>query len=526
MLSAVSDSQLNAIAKLKQARQAKSNADASARMALQVAEERQQQAEAAEQAAATAFDTAVTARQTQYSRTADLESEKEEVEKALWQAQKKVRGLEGQQQRYDEWKAAKRREEALKAQQAALAAAGNSGGGGGGGVPSGSSAPAGASVEAVVSRAMSQIGMPYAWGGGNQSGPTYGIRDGGVADSYGDYAKIGFDCSGLMIYAFAGVKGLPHYSGYQYTSGRHVPLSQARRGDMLFWGNGGIHHVALYLGNGQMIEAPQSGMYVRVTSGAVRRHPAVRHPPDRLTARAGADVHALALRAEQAEHLGRARRRGCRSQCGMRVSNSATSPGREHEVVLAEQQPQPAGQHVQPLVALVASAARAPSAGQPGGIDHLVRLQPAGPPGQRRHRHAVALDGRGCTRGSPVGGASTSSSSGTWWARASGSSSSSVGRRWPDSSRDSVLTEMPVVVRQLAPASRRAAAAAPAAAAPTAASTSSQVASSCTVCHTGNRTCQVGQRGRTVGGRYPDEQGSDRCETHTTWWWSAAARPG
>lgn len=40
-----------------------------------------------------------------------------------------------------------------------------------------------------------------------------------------------------------------------------------RRGDMLFWGgSGGIHHVALYLGNGQMVEAPQSGSYVRVTS--------------------------------------------------------------------------------------------------------------------------------------------------------------------------------------------------------------------------------------------------------------------
>ncbi|MGH3468590.1 MAG: NlpC/P60 family protein, partial [Thermocrispum sp.] len=186
---------------------------------------------------------------------------KESVEKQLWRAQQKVRGLEGQRERYEEWKAAKERAEALKAQQAAL----NSGGGGGG-VPSGSSAPAGATVEAAISRAMAQIGVPYAWGGGNANGPTYGIRDGGVADSFGDYAKIGFDCSGLMIYAFAGVKSLPHYSGYQYTSGRHVPLSQARRGDMLFWGNGGIHHVALYLGNGQMIEAPQSGMHVRVTS--------------------------------------------------------------------------------------------------------------------------------------------------------------------------------------------------------------------------------------------------------------------
>ncbi|MER6878332.1 NlpC/P60 family protein, partial [Amycolatopsis sp. NPDC000673] len=104
-------------------------------------------------------------------------------------------------------------------------------------------------------------------GGGNGSGPTRGIRDGGVADQYGDYRKIGFDCSGLMIYAFAGVQGLPHFSGYQYTSGRRVPLSQMRRGDMLFWGgSGGIHHVALYLGNGQMVEAPQSGSYVRVVS--------------------------------------------------------------------------------------------------------------------------------------------------------------------------------------------------------------------------------------------------------------------
>jgi cell wall-associated NlpC family hydrolase len=111
---------------------------------------------------------------------------------------------------------------------------------------------------------MSQLGVQYAWGGGNTQGPTYGIRDGGVADSHGDYRKIGFDCSGLMIYAFAPITTLPHYSGYQYHSGRKVPLSQMRRGDMLFWGTQRIHHVALYLGNGQMIEAPESGKHVRV----------------------------------------------------------------------------------------------------------------------------------------------------------------------------------------------------------------------------------------------------------------------
>src|SRR5258705_8318701 len=55
------------------------------------------------------------------------------------------------------------------------------------------------------------------------------------------------------------------------------------------------------------------------------------------------------------------------------------------------------------------------------------------------------ITGRAWTRGSPGGGAPTSSSSGTWCARASGSSSSRVGLRPPDSSRDSVLTEMPVV---------------------------------------------------------------------------------
>jgi cell wall-associated NlpC family hydrolase len=83
---------------------------------------------------------------------------------------------------------------------------------------------------------------------------------------FGDYNKVGFDCSGLMIYAFAGVGvGLPHYSGYQASAGRQVPLSQMAPGDMLFWATGGqIHHVALYIGNGQMIEAPYSGSRVRI----------------------------------------------------------------------------------------------------------------------------------------------------------------------------------------------------------------------------------------------------------------------
>ncbi|MFE3987211.1 NlpC/P60 family protein [Nocardia tengchongensis] len=122
-------------------------------------------------------------------------------------------------------------------------------------------------VETVVDRAMSQLGVVYAWGGGDEDGPTLGIRDGGTADSYGDYNKTGFDCSGLMIYAFAGVGvSLPHYSGYQYTMGTRVPVGDRARGDMLFWGPGGSQHVALYIGNNKMIEAPQSGEVVKVST--------------------------------------------------------------------------------------------------------------------------------------------------------------------------------------------------------------------------------------------------------------------
>ncbi|MCF8571284.1 NlpC/P60 family protein [Gordonia sp. HY002] len=121
-------------------------------------------------------------------------------------------------------------------------------------------------IEVVVNRMKSQLGVPYSWGGGDANGPTLGVRDGGVADSYGDYQKVGFDCSGLMVYGFAGVGiDLPKYSGYQYTSGPQFPLSEAKRGDMIFYGPGGTQHVALVLGDGTMLEAPQSGSSVKIS---------------------------------------------------------------------------------------------------------------------------------------------------------------------------------------------------------------------------------------------------------------------
>jgi peptidoglycan DL-endopeptidase RipA len=112
--------------------------------------------------------------------------------------------------------------------------------------------------EYVIRRAMSQIGVPYSWGGGTAAGPSRGIDDGA--------GTVGFDCSGLILYAFAGVGiRLPHYSGSQYNAGRKIPASLMRRGDVIFYGPGGSQHVTLYLGDGQMLEAPYTGSVVKVS---------------------------------------------------------------------------------------------------------------------------------------------------------------------------------------------------------------------------------------------------------------------
>lgn len=112
-------------------------------------------------------------------------------------------------------------------------------------------------IEAVIARAQSMIGTPYVWGGGDANGPTTGVDGGTVA---------GFDCSGLVLYAFAAAGvALPHYTGYQYQRGTQVPASEAQRGDLLFWGPDGNQHVAIYLGDGTMIEAPRSGQNVRIS---------------------------------------------------------------------------------------------------------------------------------------------------------------------------------------------------------------------------------------------------------------------
>jgi len=116
-------------------------------------------------------------------------------------------------------------------------------------------------IEYVIRRAGSQMGVPYSWGGGTLEGPSKGVDSGA--------GTVGFDCSGLMRYAFAGVGVLiPRFSGDQYNAGKHVPPAQARRGDLIFYGPNGNQHVTMYLGNGQMLEA--SSLAGKVTVSPVR----------------------------------------------------------------------------------------------------------------------------------------------------------------------------------------------------------------------------------------------------------------
>ncbi len=113
-------------------------------------------------------------------------------------------------------------------------------------------------IEYVIARGASQRGVPYSWGGGAINGPSAGVEE--------DAGKIGYDCSGFVRYAFAGVGvQLPKYSGDQYKAGRHVSPSEAKRGDLIFYGPDGAQHVTIYLGNGQMLEASSAAGQVTVS---------------------------------------------------------------------------------------------------------------------------------------------------------------------------------------------------------------------------------------------------------------------
>ncbi len=96
---------------------------------------------------------------------------------------------------------------------------------------------------AAVQAAESRVGDPYVWGA---SGPGY------------------FDCSGLVMWAYAqaGVS-LPHYSGSQYDDTVQIPMSDLEPGDLVFPADPG-EHVAMYIGNGEIVQAPYTGADVQI----------------------------------------------------------------------------------------------------------------------------------------------------------------------------------------------------------------------------------------------------------------------
>ncbi|HEU5024618.1 MAG TPA: NlpC/P60 family protein [Spirillospora sp.] len=118
---------------------------------------------------------------------------------------------------------------------------------------------------AVVARAaLEWLGTPYSWGGGTFEGPSLGVDQGA--------GTVGFDCSGLSMYAWskAGVL-LDHWTGTQWTSGPHVPVDRIRPGDLVFFATDTsnpdtIHHVGISIGGGRMVEAPYTGARVRISS--------------------------------------------------------------------------------------------------------------------------------------------------------------------------------------------------------------------------------------------------------------------
>jgi cell wall-associated NlpC family hydrolase len=106
---------------------------------------------------------------------------------------------------------------------------------------------------AAVSVAEAQIGKPYVWGA---AGPN------------------SFDCSGLVMYAYAQVGvSIDHFTGDQWNEGAHLSRDQLRPGDLVFFAYdtsnpATIHHVGMYIGNGEMVEAPHTGANVQISSYA------------------------------------------------------------------------------------------------------------------------------------------------------------------------------------------------------------------------------------------------------------------
>ncbi|HEX2807176.1 MAG TPA: NlpC/P60 family protein, partial [Kineosporiaceae bacterium] len=128
----------------------------------------------------------------------------------------------------------------------------------------GSTLPVGPFATRFLAAASSQSGVPYAWAGGDYTGPTEGSAQG--------RGTVGFDCSGLVLYAAYQASGgtlrLPHSADLQTRTGTAVPLDRLQPGDVISFtraGEAAAHHVGIYAGNNTMINAPDTGSMVQTT---------------------------------------------------------------------------------------------------------------------------------------------------------------------------------------------------------------------------------------------------------------------
>ncbi|QHC33890.1 C40 family peptidase [Streptomyces sp. HF10] len=125
----------------------------------------------------------------------------------------------------------------------------------------------------ALRRAAARIGTPYAWGGGGPGGPSLGYCDGTNGYLGGKCAAsstVGFDCSSLVQYSYWPHVQLPRTAAAQYgaTSDHPVSRTDLQPGDLLFWSHGGssgsIYHVAIYAGDGTVLQAPRTGRDVEL----------------------------------------------------------------------------------------------------------------------------------------------------------------------------------------------------------------------------------------------------------------------
>ncbi|WP_234360906.1 C40 family peptidase [Streptomyces europaeiscabiei] len=129
-------------------------------------------------------------------------------------------------------------------------------------------------VRTVIETSLAQQGVPYSWGGGNAAGKSYGSC---CSPSGKSGATIkGFDCSGLTVYAYAKVGiQLPRTAAAQAGVGQRIPAGLGKGalkpGDLVFYAyapgrDTTIYHVGIYVGSGQMVNAPRPGAVVRLDS--------------------------------------------------------------------------------------------------------------------------------------------------------------------------------------------------------------------------------------------------------------------